>query len=493
MSANYLNDADTMTGRALAARLLAPSGSVRIFVPYDALAFYDGISCAPSPARAADGEAWHSALQSVGETLAAGLTPEIEIDDGTGIGWVPVTPDPASQTQAQDYGCGVRSIMKALFDRLRRSAKPLQFEAWNEPDNAGYSYRWDRSCSAPARTVPSCSGPWRAAMLWYLAQTQANYLHASIRGAGFPQLTVAAMTLSAPQKLYFFDARHLSLSAPDGSPYNGYYQSLWRIVHCVHGFGGCENAPFNPTTMPSTWAVHDYDDPTAIGGADLRAFERALAALNDALGDGAGAALWITEAGVQLDSQTRSDLNHPNGVACAGTNFDHSDSDTFACIQDNRPAAQAAGARAWLRLGGVSERTSRGLISVSELYWYHFELGVIDCATRSPCTLGSGAEVRHGRLPQLHSWDSALVDSDGIPRASFCAITSEPAAECTGNPAADETARWYDWWEPSRMPVTCPPHFGAWVARKPHSRVPSGEECFYSPSNLPGARFTTPA
>jgi len=465
---------------------------VRIFVPYDALGFYDGSSCATSPARAAGGAAWNKALLLVGETLAVGLTPEIEIDDGTGIGWVPVTPDPASRRQAQDYSCGVRAIMKALFDRFHRSGMPVQFEAWNEPDNSGYSYHWDRSCSSPARGVPSCSGPWRAAMLWYLTQTQGNYLHASERRAGFPPLTVAAMTLSAPQKLYFFDAGHLLLSAPDGRPYNGYYQSLWRIVHCAPGFGGCENAPFNPTAMPSTWAVHDYDDPTAIGQADLREFERTLAALNNALGDGAGATLWITEAGVQLDSPTRSDLNRPHGVACPGTNTDRSDADTFGCLQANQPAAQAAGARAWMQLGVVSEPTSRGLISVSELYWYQFELGVIDCATDSPCRLSSGAVVQHGYLPQLHSWDSALVDANGSPRASFCAITSQPAAACAGNADADETARWYDWWEASKMPATCPAHFGAWVARKAHNSVPSGQECFYSDADLPGAGFSSP-
>jgi hypothetical protein len=493
ISANYLRYAHSPAGRALRSLRLGRTGRVRIFVPYDALGFYDGRGCAPSPARRAGEAAWRQALASVGETLAVGLTPEIEIESGTGVGWVPVTPDPASRAQAQDYGCGVRAIMRALFARLHASRMPLQFEAWNEPDNSGYSYHWDHSCSAPATKVPSCSGPWRAAMLWYLAQTQANYLHASEARAGFPVLTIAAMTLSAPRKMFFFDARHVTLSAPDGRPYNGYYQSLWRIVRCVPGFGGCEDARFNPAAMPSAWALHDYDDPTAVGHADLRAFERALAALNDTLADGAGATLWITEAGVQLDSQTRSDLNRPHGVTCAGTDADRADSNTFACIQDGHPRAQAAGARAWMQLGAVRLGTSRGMISVSELYWYHFELDAIACAPASPCTLGSGAVVEQGHLPQLHAWDSALVDSHGAPRPSFCAITSQPTAACAGNANAYETARWYDWWQASEMPSGCPEHFGAWVARKAHSTVPSGQECIRSTTELPGARFSTPS
>ena len=151
-------------------------------------------------------------------------------------------------------------------------------------------------------------------MLWYLAQTDANALRQTT--PAFPAVTVAALTMGAPDKLGYLDAGHPSLSGPRGAVYPGYYQALYEIVHCVRGYGGCEQPGANPTTMPTDWAVHDYTDPTAQGTADLREFVTALAQLNDRYAAGAAASVWVTESGVHLDSAIRQDANHPHGVTC---------------------------------------------------------------------------------------------------------------------------------------------------------------------------------
>lgn len=479
VSADYLSAAATPAGRQFASEALGTRGRVRLFVPYDARGWFNGSACAPSPAYTAGATAWNALLAQLSQARADGLTPQIVFTPGTRIGGTPAMPDPAAPAQAADYSCGVQLALQALWAARASTGMPTDVEAWNEPDMAGYRHAapGDESpCPAPATAAPSCSGPWRAAMLWYLAQTDATTVRHST--PGFPVLSVAALTLGAPEKLDYLDDGHTSLASPQGTIYPGYYQSLYQIVHCAPGYGGCQQPGANPTSMPSDWAVHDYTDPTAQGTADLREFVSALAQLNDRYAAGAAADVWITEAGVHLDSGTRADANHPRGVSCdrpIGAD------DTFGCLVDGNAAAQARGAEVWRELAGIAVPTSHGAVRVTQLFWYQFALAARTCSAGDPCQLANGVVYTSGQsLPFLHSWDSALVDSAGRPRASFCALTGQPEAGCAGQADAYADAHWVDWWQP--MPKRCPAHYGAWVAYRADSGVPDGQECYYSPA-----------
>jgi hypothetical protein len=481
VSGDYLADAATPAGRQFASGVMGPHGRVRFFVPYDARGSFNGTACAASPAYTAGATAWNALLAQLTQARADGLMPQIVFTVGTGIGGTPAMPDPADSAQATDYSCGVDVALQALWASRQTTGMPVDIEAWNEPDMAGYvstGTGGHRTC--PASGAPSCSGPWRAAMLWYLAQTDANALRQAT--PGFPAVTVAALTLGAPENLGYLDAGHTSLVSPQGSLYPGYYQSLYEIVHCAPGYGGCQQPTVNPTTMPTDWAVHDYTDPTVQGTADMREFVTALARLNDRFAAGAAAAVWVTESGVHLDAGTRQDANRPRGVRC------HTSSgadDTFGCLVDGNPAAQARGAQVWRELVGVAAATAHGAVRVTQLFWYQFGLAAMTCAPSDPCQLAKGVVLTSGQsLPILHSWDSALVDSAGRPRASFCALIEQPAASCQGQSDAYADAHWVDWWQP--MAKRCPTHYGAWVAYRSDSGVPDGQECYYSP-NVPPA------
>ena len=462
VSGDYLAEAATPAGRQFASDVLGPRGRARFFVPYDARGFFDGTACAPSPAYSQGAAAWDTLVTQFAQARADGLTPQIVFSPGTGIGGTPAMPDPDDGAQASDYSCGVEMALQALWASRQTTGMPVDVEAWNEPDMAGYR-----------------SNPRRAAMLWYLAQTDANALHRAT--PGFPVVTVAALTLGAPEKLSYLDAGHTSLTSPHGSLYPGYYQALYEIVHCAQGYGGCRQPGANPTTMPTDWAVHDYTDPTAQGTADLREFVTALAQLNDQYAGGAAANVWVTESGVHLDSGTRQDANHPDGVTChAAAGAD----DTLGCLVDGNPAAQARGGQVWRQLADVTAPTGHGAVRVSQLFWYQFALTAEACTSATPCQLANGVVYASGQsLPILHSWDSALVDSAGRPRASFCALVGQPASSCPGQSDDYANAHWADWWEP--MPQQCPPHDGAWIADRADSGVPDGEECYYSSNAQP--------
>jgi hypothetical protein len=485
ISGDYLAAAATPAGREFASAVLGPRGRVRFFVPYDARGSFNGTACAPSPAYTAGATAWNTLLGQLRQARADGLVAQLVFEVGTGIGGTPAVPDPADPTQAEDYACGVNLALQGLWAARQSTGMPVDVEAFNEPDQTpglgNAAATGPASCPASATQPASCSGPWRAAMLWYLAQTQANGLRQST--PGFPAVTAAALTLGAPNKLSYLDAGYARLADPQGAPYPGYYQSLYEIVHCARGYGGCGQPGANPTAMPTDWAVHDYTDPTAQGTADLREFVAALAQLNNRLNAGAAAQVWVTEAGVHLDSGTRRDANHPGGVACHAVNGGN---DTYGCLVDGNPETQALGGEVWRELAGVAAPTEHGAVGVTQLFWYQFALAATSCTTAAPCQLANGVVYASGQsLPALHSWDSALVDSAGRPRASFCALTSQPATDCPGQPDAYADAHWVEWWQP--MPAQCPAHEGAWIADRPDSGVPGGQECYYSPAQPPAA------
>ncbi len=483
ISSDYVAVAATPAARLFASHVLGARGRVRFFVPYDARGSFNGSACVASPAYASGAAAWNELVAQLAQARADGLVPQLVFEVGTGIGATPTVPDPADPAQAADYACGVDLALQALWAARQTTGMPVDVEAWNEPDmTTGYDRAATgnpKPCPAPATAATSCSDPWRAAMLWYLAQTEANGLRQST--PGFPSVTVAALTLGAPDKLAYLDAGRASLSTSQGSLYPGYYQSLYEIVHCAPGYGGCRQPGANPTAMPTDWAVHDYTDPTAQGTADLHEFVTALARLNDRYAGGVAADVWITESGVHLDAGTRQDANHPGGVTC------HSPlgaDDTFGCLVNGNPAAQARGAQVWRALAGVGAPTSHGAVHVTQLFWYQFALSAMTCTPSDPCQLADGVVYASGQsLPFLHSWDSAMVDAGGQPRASLCALTGQPASSCPGLSDAYADAHWVEWWEP--MPRQCPAHYGAWVADNADSGVPDGQECYYSPSVPP--------
>ena len=166
ISADYLDDAATPTGRRFASQVLGQHGRIRFFVPYDARgAAAPNGACTDSPAYTTGAAAWTKLLGQLTQAKANGLIAQLVFSTGTGLGGVPATPDPADPSQAADYACGVRLALQALH-AVEGSGMPVDVEAWNEPENAGYARNWDRAhgaCPAPAAQAPSCSGPWAAA------------------------------------------------------------------------------------------------------------------------------------------------------------------------------------------------------------------------------------------------------------------------------------------------------------------------------------------
>jgi hypothetical protein len=397
-------------------QVLDPPGHLRLWIPYDALYAWSpsanggrgGCSWSPysygprAPFNDANGTKLFARLVwDIQGAQQLGLSPEVVISAGSGLG-APSYPAPgygdgrslfAGLTPAgYDYYCGVLGIVGWLRAELGDHA-PIQFEAFNEPD-AQPAYRGDlangcaaySSCGGPSpgalynhrgylcgRRYAGC-GPLEAAELWELAQLAA-------RAAGSTAGQVAALSMTQPQHAYGRD----------------YIEQLKGLSTCAPGF----LAPGRPCLQfPRYWAVHDYDDPTAGGTADLQAFEKTLSRnVEPADRNRAALSVWVTESGVELSSQTRADLNR-RGCHSAESRA----SGTLGACVDGNPRAQSQGARAWRRLLEVHAPG----VGTTQLYWFEFQL--------------------------IGGWDSALVDSRGKPRPAFCALVS--GLKCDGNPTA---------------------------------------------------------
>jgi hypothetical protein len=392
------------------------TGYMRLWIAYDALYAWNPASqrCGSSPYafgppasfNGVNGsELFAQLVWNVQGARSLGLTPEVVFSAGSGEGGVPHYPAPGYgdgtalsagvTTAGYDYYCGVLGVMSSLRADLGKDA-PNHWEAFNEPDTKS-SYMGDlkdgcavnSSCGVEplgsdynygsylcGRPDPDC-GPLEAAELWELAE-------GAVTQERWSGQQVAALTQTDPEGPYVVP----------------YVQQLNALSSCAAGFvpAGAARCP-SYGVFPRYWAVHDYDDPTAGGTADLRAFELTLA--RAARGHGP-LQVWVTESGVELNSSTPADLNRhgcpsPSGGANLG-----------ACVNDN-PAAQARGARAWRSLLYVSAPGVR----TTSVYWFEFQL--------------------------IPSWDSALVDADGRPLDSFCALVS--GARCDGNASASLSAR----------------------------------------------------
>jgi hypothetical protein len=155
-------------------------------------------------------------------------------------------------------------------------------------------------------------------------------------------------------------------------------------------------ALLGPARYPTVWSVHDYGDVTSsyagVDLAPLSAFDTALRA------DSAGRAreLWVTEAGTELTDPLPAVRCHPPGAApgAIGT--------LGACVNGNA-AAQALAASAFFALpeAGVA-------VPITHIFWYQWQ--------------------------GERTWDSALVDPAGTPRAPWCAFYG--SGVCDGDPNA---------------------------------------------------------
>jgi hypothetical protein len=377
---------DSRAAQAFAAfreHVLDPGGYMRLWAPFDVLSAWNAAHgrCGPSPYalgrpapfNALNGtEVFDRLVWNIQGARALGLIPEVVFSAGSGEG-VPAYPDPGYGDASHpfvgltpaglDYYCGVAGVMVGLRAALGSEA-PNRWEAFNEPDKyPAYQTNVQGLCG---HTYAAC-GPLEAAELWELANSVASRIG---------DQKVAA----------------LSLTYPD-SPYAAaYLQLVSSSVPCPIGR---EPVPIS-CQFPRYWAVHDYDDPTAGGTADLSSFEKTLSAALRAR-DGGPVYVWVTEAGVNPGSQTRFDDNRRG---CRGSEPDNAG--TLGACVDNVPRAQERGARAWRRLLDVSAPGVR----TTQVYWFEFEL--------------------------INGWDSALVDAEGRPRASLCALVG--GLECDGNP-----------------------------------------------------------
>src|SRR6201999_657723 len=115
----------------------------------------------------------------------------------------------------------------------------------------------------------------------------------------------------------------------------------------------------------------------------------------------------------------------------------------------------AAGAAVWRALPSITAATASGAITVTQLYWYQFQLGSLQCSSSDPCSLSESESVDTD-VPQLHAWDSALVDAQGRPRVSFCVLTDMPLSDCDGHSTDYVNAHWIPWWTASKLPNPCP-------------------------------------
>jgi hypothetical protein len=352
---------------------------VRLFVSIDAVSQFNGSAISPGcgPSQVLQ-QSWYDTagrLHSAGESLqdlmaglaqahADGLTPLVSI---TGYA-VPSSrpsfdapaPDPTTPTGYWDYRCGVDGILGAI-SRLPADQQPHVWEPFNEPDTVALyrdseSADADPSCAVTATGVPS--GPAKAACDYVLADQLihqfADHEDDTLLAGVFAKMTPAYLE-----------------------------QYVSTLAAALPG-----------NAFPASWAVHDYSGVTRgyLGASlsDLEAFDRQLGT------DTGGRAkdLWITEAGMLLNSRTKLGDCPVNGADPAGT--------VGACINGNTEA-QRTDIAAFFSLpqAGVS-------VPITHLFWYEWE-----------------GEV---------NWDSGLLDAAGVPRSAWCSFFG--SGTCTGNPNA---------------------------------------------------------
>ncbi len=332
-----------------------------------------------------------------------GLQADVVISAGSGESataqnTVPAYPDPSYgtgkrlwhlTTAGYDYVCGVTAIMRQIRADLGANA-PTQWEVANEPDlRPEYNGSLQDSCSETNSYGGCGAAPSSDPNYYNVGGFLCGQKYAScgpLEAAGLWELAqdiavvngwgneeIAAMTV------------HSAIS--------GWVKPYVQQINVLH------STAF-PNLYPTWWGVHDYEDPTAGGINDLLSFERTLAPLVKK-----PARVWVTESGNNVAAGGKD--KNPTGVhpQCSpGQTGDESQdpSNVLGCLVDNKPSKQALGAHIWRLLGTVRHLRVR----TTEVYWFEFQ--------------------------DIGGWDSALLDHNGHPRNSFCALTG--ASSCNGNP-----------------------------------------------------------
>jgi hypothetical protein len=356
---------------------------VRLFVSLDAVSQFNGSATSPGcvPSRVLQ-QSWYDTagrLHPAGESLqdlmaglaqahADGLTPVVSISGYAVPSSRPAfdapAPDPTTPAGYWDYRCGIEGLLSAT-SRLPADQQPHVWEPFNEPDTIAL-YRDSASADASADAASGCpvtatgvpDGAAKAACDYVLADQVVHQF------AGHQDDTLLAGVFSRMTPSYLEQYVSTLAAALPGS------------------------------SFPASWAVHDYSGVTRgyLGAtlADLEAFDRDLGT------DTGGRAkdLWITEAGMLLNSRIKFGSCPANGTDPAGT--------VGACINGNA-ANQQADIAAFFSLpqAGVS-------VPITHLFWYEWE----------------------GEI----NWDSGLLDSAGVPRSAWCAFFG--SGTCTGSPNA---------------------------------------------------------
>jgi hypothetical protein len=282
-----------------------------------------------------------------------------------------------SQLDQRRYYC---AVYWTLWAAAHRGVPVRYLEAWNEPDVNGYSHN-----------------PVGAAADYNRAQQAVAQVHADYRTVPQPQL--AAGTLS-------------SMGCGAGAVCSNLIAYLNAYIGALH-------------ETPGSWSFHDYDDVTAAGvrqsspyAYNLDAFENVLAGR---YGTAYNAPIWITEAGGRLDQPNiqEPDGSEPqcNNGELDGYNLSWSGGFKVGDCLDWVPDPHLARLRqAWAAQAFHDLATPLGG-RVTQVDWW-----------TPNNAAGSG-------------WDSALLDTAGIPRSSYCVLayaetpaTATSDGRCPGSP-----------------------------------------------------------
>jgi hypothetical protein len=348
---------------------------VRLFVSIDAVAQFNGSASSPGcvPSRVLQ-QSWydtagrvHAAGESLQDLMAGlaqahddGVTPVVSIAGyavpSSRPSFDAPAPDPTTLAGYWDYRCGVEGILGAI-SRLPADDQPHVWEPFNEPDTIAL-YRTPSSadaggCDVTATGVPG--GVDKAACDYVLADQLVHQY------TGHQDDTLLAGVFARMSPIYLEQYVSTLAAALPGS------------------------------SFPASWAVHDYSGVTrgyqGSSLADLSAFDRELGTDTG----GRATSLWITEAGMLLNSRTKIGNCPANGADPAGT--------VGACINGDA-AAQQADINAFFSLPGAGVS-----VPITHLFWYEWE--------------GES------------NWDSGLLDALGAPRSAWCAFFG--AGTCTGS------------------------------------------------------------
>ncbi|HEY2440514.1 MAG TPA: hypothetical protein VGI07_09795, partial [Solirubrobacteraceae bacterium] len=287
---------DNPTFRALAnPQSVHRISEIRVFVPYDSLAEWNGSTTAPGCvfSQVLDhhwydgagrfhppGESWDDLRASLIEAHADGLAPVVAIagysSPAARPAWDPPAPDPTTIAGYWELRCGVQGILGAV-SRLPAADEPHIWEAFNEPD--GVPVYNGPGQIGPSACQPSLAGAAGAAGVAGLAgvdgAAKAACDYVLVSGeihafAGHAADTVVAGALSQPS-----------------IPYLAAYAAEL-------------NSRLAGAEFPTTWSVHDYGDVTSsyatVGVTALSAFDSALKSVTG----GRAGDLWVTEAGTEL-------------------------------------------------------------------------------------------------------------------------------------------------------------------------------------------------